>query len=358
MLDVMEADWEERLRLDTEAHEQGGRDTGKECEYTHLKDSILVGYVNALLKERKNARTQILRALFADGSQADLAVYKEVFERETSTQSKNKRKRAETLDMDHALDLENGQFGDYIGGVEDNLSSEDSDLPKPEPGRGGRRGRQKKAADPVTSDGMLGSVFIRLRLFSLLSAVCFYLPDPFTTIPDLFDKFAVSVRGLPLSLFHRFVSSHKTPLRDEVYVSLLRRIIDKLLPTYDDPGDVDPETDEGDGISVAILEQCFLPHAANKMFFEDNAKLSLVLEAMLRFVWLQSGISYSPSLRNALERGIEARIGKATQRKNMRAKNEPVEIYAKEVLGDSTKRLQQLIDDIEEEGKEAARILK
>ena len=196
---------------------------------------------------------------------------------------------------------------------------------------------------------MVETVEIRLRLFSLLSAVFFYLRGSFDPIGELYDKFATSVRGLPLDLFRLFVSSHSTPLPDDVYVSFLRGIVDKLLPNHPDPGSVDPETDDHYGVSVDILRRCFLPFAANKIFTEDNAKLSLVLEHMLRFLWTRSRIPRASSLRPAIEAGIAARNEKSKSRKVGRTKNvEAAESSARQILDDSSQNLTILIELIED----------
>lgn len=342
ILDIMEADWNERLRLDMQRLETPADE--EDAGFPALQDSILMMYVNALRRERKNSLREILRALFAfaDGTVVDGTVYKEVFGNETLTPSKNKRKRAQTLDLDH------DQFGDYLD--DDDVFSEDEE-PSSTPARPrARRGAQKTKSEHlpprVTGPGLMESVQIRLRLFSLLSAACHYLPDPFAPLDELYDKFATSVRGLPLDMFRLFIQSHTTPLHNDVYVSLLRYIIDKLLPTSPDPRSVDPETDARHGVSVPILERCFLPFAANKIFVEDNAKLSLVLEHMFRFLWTICDMKYSPTLRVAIEKGIKARNEKTKAKKNSRGNvgGGPTEQAARQILDNSSQNLEILLD--------------
>lgn len=345
ILDIIEADWEERYQLDVRTHEACAGE--EECDFPSLQDSILMMYVNSLRRERKNPQREILRALFAfaDGTVVDGAVYKEVFGNETLTPSKNKRKRTQTLDLEH------DQFGDYLDDEYFHSSpiEEPSTPTKP---KSGRRGRPRGAASPVpcvASPGLAESVQIRLRLFSCLSAACYYLPDPFAPLGELFDKFATSVRGLPLDMFRLFIESHTTPLRNDVYISLLRHIIDKLLSTHPDPGSVDPETNERHGVSVVILERCFLPFAANKIFVEDNAKLSLVLEHMVRFLWTYSDIEYSPTLRRAVETGIKARNEKTRPKKTGRGKPAAeTDDAARQTLDNSSHNLEILLDLTEE----------
>lgn len=345
ILEIMEADWDERYRLDMERHESRGG--GSEREFPSLEDSILMMYVGSLRRERKNPLREILRALlaFADGTTVDGAVYKEVFGNETLTPSKNKRKRTQTLDLEH------GQFGDYLDDDDVFSSSQPEDPPTPTKPGSRRRGRPNKeddCASPATSPALAESVQIRLRLFSLLSAACFYLPNPFARLDEFYDKFATSVRGLPLDMFSLFIASHTTSLENEAYISLLRHIIDKLLPTHPDPRSVDPDTDDKNGVSIEMLECCFLPYAANKIFAEDNAKLSLVLEHMVRFLWMHTDMEYSTGLRKAVEAGIQARNEKTRSKKNGRAKSvDPAEKWARQVLDNSSQNLQIILDMME-----------
>ncbi|KAK3322295.1 hypothetical protein B0H66DRAFT_553925 [Apodospora peruviana] len=384
MVEVLEVDWDERKLLDEEEHDRcGGRRHGsssppvaqdEECKYPRLRKSLLAAYVDGLQKERKQPLREVVRALmaFTDGeNSSDKVFYKEVFAGETVVGSrKSKRKRALT-----AVDLEKDQFGDYL----DELGSEDEDeggnnrrranSPTPTRPKRGRPRRQVKEGSPTPppaptprfSEGVTETIPLRLRIFRLLSAAAAYIPDRFARVDDLYEKVAERVRGLPLPMFRLFVESHATTLPDFAHVSLLRNIADGLLPksgmgggVRPDPDYIDPVTDEQNGISVIMLLECFLPYASNRVTAEDNAKLSLVLESMLWYIYANRDIGYTHNLRKMVERGIKARQDKiASRKKNGGSKviyssaDVGGEKAAREALDRSARNLRVLVDVFE-----------
>lgn len=185
MCDALESDWEERARLDLEAHQRAGASPGtnasgnrsggggggsQECEHRLLRDSLLMAYVSH--SGRSGGPKAVLRALFADGSQSARQVFQEVFEREAKVASdaaaRSKRKR-------QTLDLENDKFGDYYDDEDDALASSqgsEAGTPRRPPGS---KGSAEEVAPPVVSPGMIESIPIRMRLFSLVSSSFFFL---------------------------------------------------------------------------------------------------------------------------------------------------------------------------------------
>lgn len=169
MLDVLEADYDERRRLDRE-HEGEEDDEGDDeerCrEYRMLQDSLLVSYIMP-----KNSRSSpikpILSALFADGSSSSTSIYAEVFKNETKVASKSTKKRKR-----YHVDLENDNFGDY----DDDSSTGGSEPPTPEH----QRTSAKMVDDsiPWTHSALAETIPFRLRLFALVSlssmSIAFY----------------------------------------------------------------------------------------------------------------------------------------------------------------------------------------
>ncbi|KAK3938490.1 hypothetical protein QBC46DRAFT_389990 [Diplogelasinospora grovesii] len=185
------------------------------------------------------------------------------------------------------------------------------------PARGGRN------AGPTIPDGVADTISIRQRLFRLLSGASYYIEDKSCAeIHDLYEMYTDRVRQLPLGAFRLFVQPHSTSLPDDIYVSFMRHLIDKFLPTsgLPDPWEVDYEAAQINGFSLAMLEQCFLPFAANKVAVEDNAKLSIVLESMCWFIYARRGcdLEVSPSLKRAVEKGIAAREERSKPRQSQR----------------------------------------
>ncbi|AEO58028.1 hypothetical protein MYCTH_2304987 [Thermothelomyces thermophilus ATCC 42464] len=382
MVAVLEADLDERLARDDRELEGGGSSS---C-YPMLAGSIVVGYLEGLTRERRSGGVrEVLRALFAfsDGEvngASDRAVFREVFERETvvgrpASGTHSKRKRGE----DAVVDLENDRFGDYLDGEDEfDLELEPGDdegrgergaegggggaIPTPpaskrKNSKPGRKPKGEGTPSFTLTDAIAETVPFRLRIFRLLSAVSYYLPDAFTPVDELYERFTDHVRALPLPMFRLFVESHPSALPEDVQVSVLRAVVEDLLPPHHrpEPTDVDPESAAGTGVTVPVLLRCLLPFAAGKVTAEDNAKLSLALESMAWFVYARIGIDYSPELRRAVEKGIKAREdriktggrwgrgGAAAGGKNG---SSPADKAAREVLARSARNLRTLVDVI------------
>lgn len=152
-------------------------------------------------------------------------------------------------------------------------------------------------------------------------------------LPDLYEKFTERIAQLPVAAFAKFLSQHDTPLAEGSLVAVIRCLMPYLLPsTAPGPGDVDPEVDAREDISARILERCYLPFAYRTA--ENNAKISLALEALLRLDFC----SWSVTLQHAVEKGVAARNEKAAPRKGGRLKSDG-ELAAREMLRASGKRL-------------------
>lgn len=156
MLDVLEADYEERTRLDQER----GRKEHFE-EHGMLKESLLMSYV-APRNHRSNPLRSIVTALFADGNPSSRAIFTEVFSKETKVASKNKKKRKHSR-----INLDNDEFGDY----DDDSSTGGSEPPTPENQRTSEKGLYSTSwADTALAE----SIPLRHRVFALVSLAAFF----------------------------------------------------------------------------------------------------------------------------------------------------------------------------------------
>ncbi|KAK1756145.1 hypothetical protein QBC47DRAFT_321207 [Echria macrotheca] len=356
MVEVLEVDWDEREALDETR--LGGVDEKNKM----VKGSLLVAYLEDVRKERKNVLKEVVRALlaFTDDDPTDKVIYREVFDRELAvgTGKGSKRKRSPTV-----LDLDNDKFGDYFDMAgDDDLGDEDEDEeegspPSPSPGmrrstsrRGRGRGRPAKqdassTTGPRISEAVADTINIRLRLFRILSAAANALPEYFCEVGDLYGMFTDRVRGMPLPLFRLFVESHTNNLPGVVEVEILRNLVDDLLPSSrPSPASVDPDTDAENGLSPVILEKCFLPFAAARVQPEENAKLAVVLESMMWFMWARGALSGEGGggLGRAVERGIRAREDKIRRRLEGLGVT-AADREAKEVLDRSARSLRVLV---------------
>ncbi|KAL1838363.1 hypothetical protein VTJ49DRAFT_2772 [Mycothermus thermophilus] len=395
---ALEADFDERLARDRAAGRTG---KGKSAvPYPMLKESIVVRYLEDLRRDCRPVLREVMRALFAfldeENQGSDRALYREVFESETRV-SKGKRKREEDdLPM---VDLENGQFGDYLD-EHDFWSEEEMDdgnsaaaaesAPTPplssqrKRGRPGRKPKTAAAAAtaasssvplPTLPDDVASTIPFRLRIFRLLSNIAFYLPSANILAPigELYETFTDHVRALPLPAYRAFVVSHNhdNSLPDEVQITFLRILADALLPptkpsgsrtrgsaaaaaaaaARPDPADVDPDCFEpgSQGVTPLVLQECFLPFAAARVTAEDNARLSLALESMAWFVYPRIEMHYTDGLRCAVEKGIKAREEKI--RKRAGGREDVGERMAREVLARSARNLRVLVEVLGLEGR-------
>jgi hypothetical protein len=134
MLDVLDADWNEREV----------QDEADEVDQDHSKmrkNSLLVKYLSDV-KGRSSALKRVVGSIFVDGGSEDLKTYPEVFANETQeVKSQNGQKRKREDDFEH-------KFGDY-NDEEDDLefdsgtlapsqeTDDEEESPAPDPWMGG-----------------------------------------------------------------------------------------------------------------------------------------------------------------------------------------------------------------------------
>ncbi|KAI1325158.1 hypothetical protein F5Y16DRAFT_423223 [Xylariaceae sp. FL0255] len=299
MLDVLEKDAQERLRLDME---NGSAD----CPL--LRDSMLAGYITH--KPGRSAGgglKHIIRALFADGHKSSSAGFQEIWHREHRTRShraiSNKRKR-------ERVNIDRGEYGNYLDD-----ESQPSEPPTPQKSRTALSAEDRSAQE-IT---YIESIPLRQRLFSMLSYLCYHIPkNKPIDLTDLYEYSEMEIKSLPLSIFTPFISSTASALAIDMQVTMLQGVLRCFLPASAiSPSKVDRAQYEINGISPVILERCFLPYPANTIEIEDNAKMSVILENLLSIVWEYAGEHepFSARLLDAVNKGIEAREAKVTKRK-------------------------------------------
>ncbi|KAK3990249.1 hypothetical protein QBC44DRAFT_265507 [Cladorrhinum sp. PSN332] len=344
VVEVLEKDWDERLRLDEgEAASSGSDEEGHVCGYTRLRESILVEWLEDLKNDRKNVLKDVMKALlaFTIDDSGDKAVFKEIFEKETVVgPRKLKKRKADTA----KLDLENNLWGDYMDDGESESEETEVDgraLPVL------RRGRGQPAKDSGgnavsfrLTDGIAETIQFRLRIFRLLSAAAHYLPDKkYFSTQEVYQSFSDMVRNLPLPLFPLFVDAD-SDLPVFVKVSLCRNVAEDLLPQNGpDPDDYDEETNAVNGISPDIMEHCFLPFAAGRITAEDNAKLSIVLENMMWVLTSMAEIEDTAGIARAIDKGIKDRENKVKKKGAANSKASGPEKMARDMLERSSRNL-------------------
>ncbi len=153
MVRVLETDFDERQRQDTEVHESTG--APDPCDYALTRESLLLSYLRDCTNQM--SLRSIIRALLADGSQSCTNLFPEVFDRENKPQAHAARKRRRQV-----LDLENDKFGDYFDD-DSSTSSETDSSSKP-----ASAGDARKGSRTALAAGLTESAPIRLRLWYLV----------------------------------------------------------------------------------------------------------------------------------------------------------------------------------------------
>ncbi|KAK5990202.1 hypothetical protein PT974_08468 [Cladobotryum mycophilum] len=328
MLDVLDADWEERERFDEEAHAANGN-KGKVPE-TLRSESMIVMYMDQQ-GGRQSGPKGILRALFAYSGSVSSAGFQEIFEKEHKgpRQPSKKRKR------EPVLDLANDKFGDYFD--DESFSSGVSEPPTPQ------KKRTRKDAGSL-SPGMVESIALRLRLFRLLSVATYTLRKK-ADLDRLYEDFASGIKVLPLEMFSLFVSQRPNPLLLETHVTLTKELFHLLLPsTIKDPRRVDPEGNSTGSLTPLMLEHCYVCYPANTVGLEDNAKLSLLVENAIQLLWICDTLQYTGSFAKAVEKGIEARNKKVEKKRTARGRTDAADTHALPVMNSSAERIRVLMD--------------
>lgn len=120
---------------------------------------------------------------------------------------------------------------------------------------------------------------------------------------------------MPIDSLSLFINTSAIPLFPSNALSSLCQLT--LTPLIDDEA-LQPKSDD---LDVDTLVTNFLPWAACTTSIEDNAKLSLLIETLLRLFVQDPNIKYESSLddfaalKEAVEKGIEARESKNTSGK-------------------------------------------
>ncbi|KAL9112244.1 MAG: hypothetical protein Q9227_003362 [Pyrenula ochraceoflavens] len=359
---VLEDDWRERTK---------GREDGPtivvngimEEEEDIPEDALIVQYIRGAAGGSGKVR-RIMRAIFADGESKSENEFNEVFRNELKG-PKVEGDKVKKREVD--VNIEADVYGDYLAADEGDESSDEQN-PAPVSStkrslrrRGGRNGIQQQAinqegADNNSNDeaapgagrisdqddhlGSPTSLTLRIRLLSLLSGVSDLYPSVLGPWPELFTLFVEFIKPLPLPTFSTFVlpSTLSPHFPSRAHTFLCEYLLYRLLEDTSLASDDEPFTQEK-------LENWYLPWAAAGAGVVENAKVSLLVESLLRNCARERGLMWSELLRGAVEDGIDSRIEKVEEnkgRKGNAAKGEDLE-YAWAVLCESGERMRDLV---------------
>ncbi|KAJ5574750.1 hypothetical protein N7450_008649, partial [Penicillium hetheringtonii] len=373
MCDVLQDDWNERERIlnntppDTEitTNKTPLRNSGKQSTLKRyqdgpliLRESLLFQYISAGTGHGKYRR--IIRSIFADGSSTAVNEFRQVFPKELK-QARSDRKAEKVKKRERDVDIDKEEYGDYLAqdesdddataGAELDNDNSQSTSPSAAGARRSKRTRRgtRNAKDPSDNEhisetagldpalalhdvgvsplGGLGSLDLRKRLLGLLSKVSYQLPTAFMPALDLYHNFIEHIRHMPFPVFQAFISPYILP-------GLVEKSQKEQRPTGDEKGthgqtadaeqttlcelllfnmleSAAPQTEQ-EYLDQDKLEQCFLPFAAANASVVDNAKVSILLEALIVLLAGNGMLKMRPSLEEALQTGIQNRVERAT----------------------------------------------
>lgn len=138
------------------------------------------------------------------------------------------------------------------------------------------------------------------------------LPESFASAKEIYNVFLDYVKTLPVPAFSLLISpSNSDYFPAEGLSSLIQLLLCRLLPnTAPRPYSISNVHRNNDSISQEIIEKCFLPFSAITSSAEDNTKVSILVESILRLFSTAAGVEPTPSLKAAIEKGITVREAK------------------------------------------------
>ena len=379
MCEVLEDDWHGRLKMGAGgggySNSNGVVQEGKEDEGNALNKSLIVQYLTSDSSGYGGIR-RILRAVLADGGGMSRNEFREVFDRELKEPSSEKEKYGNTKKRRAEVNIDEDQYGDYLSTGWDDEDSDtrtetravEEDTRQLRRSKRSRRSTRNstgnvdgevKNTNTITLDvadnmtrlqggvhllGGFSSLSLRQRLMHLLSNVAFYLPNEFISIDELYHLFIENVRYFPLPIFQAFVGRSTLPYFSvAAHTTLCEYLLFHMIEdsAHSTTGG---NTEIEESLTQEKLETCLLPFAASKTSVIDNAKVSITLESLLILLMENGMLVISSRLRQAVNRGIEARTQKAESENK---KNRRVEDVDWCWLLESSERLLFLVDGFE-----------
>ncbi|CAP97615.1 hypothetical protein E8E15_010160 [Penicillium rubens] len=290
-----------------------------------FRESLIFRYIASNTTAGRNRR--IMRAIFANGK-SNLGEFKEVFKDElripvADQELHNTKKRAGDINLDK------NDYGDYQNNSDEDFEADQSSTSVSPPAKGsnakprrskrtrrGTRNAMDEATDPIKMAknktpsqensnlaplGGYTSLALRQQLLSILSSVSEKLPRHFMPLDDLYDLFVENIRDLSLPIFQQFISPSNLPhLLPEAHSTLCELLLFVLRESSA------PSSDDN-YLTQAKLEKCFLPYAAATPSVGNNAKVSILLEALMTLLHKNKMLSVTPSLAEAVQSGIARR---------------------------------------------------
>ncbi|PSK42291.1 hypothetical protein B9Z65_4205 [Elsinoe australis] len=343
MLDLVDKDLSDRCA------ETSRQDVDDNSEYddTLVKEALISKYLT-LRTSGRGEKKRIIRAILADGSKHSLNEFGEVWKFET----KPPKERSQETAQEKQLDFDNDQYGDYMDIDGDDLEADlNGNLAPRKSGRRTKASYTNEDEDDIeevldenltytiADYGGISSILLRQRLFGLLIRYTEHYPAGFMNTSELFDLIAEQIRPIALHTFSHFVTPSKSWISNPHAQCAL--LLDLLCTIT---GQKPPAFKKGI-IEQDDLEKYYLPATASSSTAVDNAKVSIMVEALMRLLWKYRGLESRSSLSNAVQDGRKARFKKIEfERKKTTQQGIELTEQARETISHSAMRMAALLD--------------
>ena len=294
MIDVFQEDWDVRG--------EHGEDGTLDPEHKDAREQSMIAKSLNSEGASTGRDRKVLRAVFADGGRKAAAEFPEIWKNET----KERKKDTDLKKIETKIDIEADDYGDYLQ-EDDESDLEDSDPECQSASPPKIQTSITTLPNVATPLGGTEAVNLRLRLLFLISNVSATLPHTFTPLATLYDTFLEHIRPLPLPTFFLIISPSSFRFFSPSAASCLTQYILRSFIASSAP------LPAQDDLAQDVLEHSYLPYPASTSNIADNAKVSLCLETLLRLLDNHVGLTWSPSLQQAMEVGLAAREAKATK---------------------------------------------
>lgn len=313
VLKILESDWEERCNALEEAKRRNGDIAiASRC----ARHSLINQFVGGPELTKNGGLKRMLRSIFAEGTEADLNEFGEVFPDEMKPRVTNSESRFTTKQVN----VDEGEYGDYMdedeeeskGSVSETTTTRAHTHSKTESGQA--RQDAVSCADAYQSNATKDPEVMdfRRRLLALLSKFSSEMSSDFIDHDRLIDIYEQYMRPLKLSRFAKLImfnpsaSTRHQDFAPSLHIALLQEIIRPLIAASR------PPSVQSYFLTQDTMQSAYLPFGAaqnsGNSIAIDNARISLCLEAMLRLLKTHVGLSSQDGkLRAAIEKGIRMR---------------------------------------------------
>ncbi|KAF4550441.1 Hypothetical protein D9617_17g047090 [Elsinoe fawcettii] len=348
-LDVMIGLLEQDLNMrQAEVEKRRTNDHDKISDHI-FQDALLSSYV-ILRTQGRGEKKRIMRAILANGSKQSMNEFKEVWHNETKPPKDEK----EEVDVDKLFKDEDGLMDESVLLEDQEYDKETSELA---PGRSSRRveasmqdGSDDEQEEVDETDlthtihdcGGSASLQLRQRVLGLLIRYSELYPSGFMGTREMLDIVADFMRPLPLHIFTHFVCPTKAYIDDPnahcfLLLDLLCVIVGRQTPSHR-KGFLQDQNE---------LEKYYLPATASSASAIDNAKVSIMVEALMRLMLKEGHLAARPSLSTAVETGRKARLNRVrSDKKKQTEAMVQLTTQAVEVVENSSLRMAAMLDVI------------